>query len=169
MAESFPPTFRGREGYVVEFMPDTEAAWVGNFAPGISGYSGVHMHPNKQDVVVFFEGEGYIVDPDAKILRGEIPGAIFELWEVTDPAGFVMDRQGLAFERISAEGLVWHTRRLSWDGFRSVNLSSTYIDGEAWSPIEDKWIPFRVDVMSGRAEGGSFSAGDLENWEQLAT
>lgn len=136
---------------VVEFMPDTPNAWVGNFKPGHGSYDGVHVHPNRKDVVVFAGGEPYVVDPERKVVRSELEGSVFHVWEVADPPGFVFDREGLAFGRISAEGRLWHTRRLSWDGFRNIAIRSNRIEGEAWNPIDDNWIPFKVDLTTGGA------------------
>jgi hypothetical protein len=169
LARSFPPRFAGREGLVIEFMPDTPGSWMGNFAPGLGGYDGVHLHPNLKDVVIINGGEAYVVDPEREMVREEVEGAVFAVWEVTDPVGLVFDRQGLAFERISVEGLVWHTRRLSWDGFRNVVVETKRIEGEAWSPFDSKWIPFVVDLATGRAEGGSFWEKDTERWERLGS
>ena len=92
LAESFPPRFAGREGLVVEFISDTPRAWVGNFAPGLGGYDGVHLHPNQKDVIIVAGGEPYVVDPEHKLVRNELQGAIFDVWEMTDPPGFVFDR-----------------------------------------------------------------------------
>jgi hypothetical protein len=155
---------------VIEFLPDTDGAWVGNFGPGVGGYTGVHIHPNGRDLLVFHEGNAFVVDPAGRLVReDDVPGAIAGVWEARDPDGFILDRQGLAFERLSSEGLVWHTRRLSWDGFRGVRLADDEITGEAWSPILDAWIRFSVDMVTGESHGGSFSEFDSREWEKLAT
>lgn len=168
-APSFPESHVGSEGLVVEFMPETDRAWVANFQAGIGGYTGVHLHPNGNEVVVFFEGNAFVVDPvDRQVREEDVPGAIAGVWEVRDPPGFILDRQGMAFERLSAGGLLWHTRRLSWDGFRNVLLGRDGIRGEAWS-ILDRWIPFTVNITTGESEGGSFTEVDATEWERLAT
>lgn len=178
MATPFPTSFghTGREGFVVEFLPDTPDAWVGNFAPGWGGYNGAHAHPNGNGmIIVFSAGHGYVIDPRTRTMKGQMEGDVSGLWEVADPPGFVLDRQGLAFYRIGPEGLVWHTRRLSLDAFRNVVFESDRFTGEAWSPgegwspIEDKWLPFAVDLATGRSEGGSsYRGAPPEDWERLA-
>jgi hypothetical protein len=168
-ARPFPANFArtGREGYVVEFYPDTSHAWSGNFAPGIDGFTGVCLHPNGNDIVVIASGRGYIIEPHAGELKGEIGRAVQELWEISNPPGFVYSLQGLAFVRIGPTGVYWHTRRLSWDGFREIAFTSEQINGEAWMP-PDGWSPFEVDLATGRSRGGSFGNGDPERWEKLA-
>jgi hypothetical protein len=170
LAQSFPESPVGREGFVIEFLPDTDSAWVGNFGPGIGGYTGVHVHPNGRDVLVFSEGNAFVVDPVQRVVReDDVPGVIAGAWEARAPNGFILDRQGLAFERLSAEGLVWHTRRLSWDGFRRVTFGVEEITGEAGSPMLDAWIPFSVNIATGESHGGSFTEFDSKEWEKLAT
>jgi hypothetical protein len=140
---------------------------VGNFRPGLGGYSGAFPHPNGRDVVVFAKGNGYIVDPRTRALQKEFGGAIAQVWEVTDPPGLVCDRQGLAIFRIGPEGVVWHTRRLSWDGFQNVALTPTAITGLAFG-LGDAWEPFEVDLASGSSLGGAVLGGVDSDWEVLA-
>jgi hypothetical protein len=153
---------------VVEFLPDTPDAWIGNFAPGLGSYDAVCVHPNATDIVVFASGQGYVVDPQTRELKKEIGGAVNHLWPVADPLGFVLDRQGIAFFRIGPHGTYWHTRRLSWDGFKDVAFTDARIAGLAWTPVGERWVPFEVELATGRSRGGAYSSADAEDWEQLA-
>lgn len=169
MATCFPAAFArsGSEGYVVEFFPDTTDAWVGNFCPGLGGYSGAHLHPNGSDVAVFSKGSGYVIDARARQMKKEFGGAIANVWELSDPPGLLCDRQGLAFFRIGREGVIWHTRRLSWDGFRDVVVTGNRITGSAIG-LEDDWSPFEVDLVTGSSKGGSVPKEIDRDWEMLA-
>lgn len=168
-ARPFPPAFgrSGREGYVVEFLPGSPAAWVGNFQGGLGHYTGVHPHPNGRDVVVFASGLGQVVNAHTGELNGDVGGAIEHLWIVANPAGFVLNLHGLAFSRIWCNGVYWHTKRLSWDGFKDVAFSPERISGMALDAPNEKWFPFEVDVRTGRSKGGAYSATDPEQWEML--
>jgi hypothetical protein len=86
--------------------------------------------------------------------------------DVQDPQGWVFSRQGLAFARLGPKGLLWHTRRISFDGFDQVQLDGDRLTGLAWAPIDD-WRPFSVDIRSGRSHGGAYGVGDPEGWEAL--
>lgn len=172
-ARPFPVAFgrTGQEGYVVEFCPETSAAWIGNFRRGGGGYEGVCAHPNGNDTVVFASGSGYVVNPRTGELRDEILGPIGAVWQVRSPQGFVYDWQGLAFVRISEKGVYWHTRRISWDGFRDVKCSMQRIAGLAYLPSasdDECWSPFEVELATGRSLGGSYSLEDTMQWERLA-
>jgi hypothetical protein len=81
----------------------------------------------------------------------------------------VLSVQGLAFLRLAPSGILWRTRRLSWDGFNAVRLSTETIRGDAWNPVEDRWMPFEVDLATGASEGGSFGSGDPESWQRIAS
>jgi hypothetical protein len=64
--------------------------------------------------------------------------------------------------KLGPTGLMWHTRRLSWDGLDELR-------GLAWSPIDDKWCPFTVELNSGKSTGGSYFPNDAEGWETLTS
>lgn len=78
--------------------------------------------------------------------------------------------QSLAFARFGADGIIWHTKRLSWDGFRDVQIENNRLIGYGWSieSREDRWCLFHVDLATGSSTGGGFGDKDLEGWEKLA-
>jgi hypothetical protein len=168
-ATAFPDEWGrlGREGIVVEFKMEAET-WVGNFQPGLGGILLVDVHPNKQDVVVIAAGDLWVVHPHIRSAERLLP-AIDAALEVRDPDGWVFSRQGLALARLGAEGLIWHTRRLSWDGFDQLSIVDAEVRGLAWSPGDDQWHPFRVDLATGVSEGGSYGDEDTEGWERCAS
>lgn len=157
----------GSEGLVVEFDTDDVGAWVGIFRPGIQGSDGVWLHPNGKDALVIAQGAPWIVDPEARAAT-KLNAGVEEVWPVSDPEGLLLSRDGLAFYRIASGGLMWHTRRLSWDGFQKIEIRGQILHGEGWSPVDDRWFPFSVDLRSGRSEGGSYTGPDPAEWEHLA-
>lgn len=167
-----PPAFPaewgrlGREGVVVEFITEG-GSWVGNFQPGLAGLELVGVHPNQEDAVVIASGDLWVVSPTKRSAELLLP-AIDAALKVRDPEGWVLSRQGLALARLGPQGVIWHTRRLSWDGFDQLGVAGGEVTGLAWSPIDERWHPFRVELCSGRSVGGSFSDDDTEVWERLA-
>jgi len=166
MATPFPAEFGrvGREGLVVEFETAAGATWVGNFRPRGPGASGTLDHPDGRHVLVVSGGDVYSVDPERRE-ADLIAFAVDGWWHVDD--GVIMSRQGLAFFRIGPPGIVWHTRRLSFDGFDRVHLEGTLLHALAWS-LDDCWVPCTVDVVTGCSQGGSYGESDSEGWERLA-
>jgi len=171
MARGFPAGFErvGREGYVIEFFPDTPDAWIGNFAPGHGSVEGIHRHHNGTDLVVFSSGRGYVVDPRTRQLKEEVGEALLYVWAVADPPGFVIDDAGVGFIRLGPDGgTYWQTRRLSWDGLKDVVFDAARITGLGWVAAGDMWLPFEVDVATGRSRGGGYTMPDAVHWERLA-
>jgi len=166
---AFPPEWAelGREGTVVEF--GTEAGvWVGNFQPGLGGLEFAGPHPNKANAVVIAAGDLWIVDPRERTAFRMLP-SLQAILEVHSPEGWVFSRDGLALARLGPKGVMWHTRRLSWDGFDQLQIVQDELKGLAWSPIDDRWCEFSVDLKTGRSTGGSYADADAEGWELLAS
>ncbi len=156
---------RGHEGLVVEFATDT-GSWIGNFQLGLGGLRFAGLHPNGQDAIVIAKGDLWIVHdqgPNAQRLLHSLTAMI----EVQDPSGWIFSRQDVALVRLAPDGVRWHTRRISWDGFKTVAVNGSRIEGFAWSPLGDKWIPFEVEIQTGKAVGGSYRENDVEDWEHL--
>jgi len=156
MAIGFPPEWGtlGREGLVVEFAVADGTIWAGNFRPGLGGLNDVRSHPNENDVLVTSAGALWQVNPQT-VSAKQIAPAIFEVWRLNESGDLLFNDQGVAFLRLGPSGIVWHTRRISWDGFRGLHLDSKVLIGEAWSPIENNWLSFVVDLKTGHVYGGS--------------
>jgi hypothetical protein len=169
MPTAFPREWSllGREGTVVEFKSE-EGVWVGNFQPGLGGLQFAGLHPNGLDVVVIAAGDLWIVNPRERTALWKLP-SLETVLEVHDPEGWVFSRQGIALARLGPNGLMWHTRRLSWDGFDQLHIAEDELSGLAWSPIDDKWCPFSVELKTGKSTGGSYADEDAEGWETLGS
>src|SRR5258706_15261257 len=95
--EAFPAGFGrlGREGFVVEFNPRSGTAWIGNFGPGLSSFSGAYAFPDGTRVFVVAGGAGYVVDPLARRVDGEVGGGIVGVWELTNPLSLLLNHQNI--------------------------------------------------------------------------
>jgi hypothetical protein len=122
--------------------------------------------PNRHDAVVIAVGDLWVVDGVERSAK-LVLHAIETVFEVRDPEGWVFSRQGLALARFGPDGLMWHTGRLSWDGFDQLKVLGSEVMGLTWSPMDNRWYPFRVDLTTGRSTGGVFDE-DREGWERLA-
>jgi hypothetical protein len=36
-----------------------------------------------------------------------------------------------------------------------------YLKGESWTPIDQKWVPFRLNLLPGEHDGGAYTLGDM--------
>lgn len=157
----------GGEGLVVEFDLGSES-WVANFKRGLGGLDLAAPHPRGHGAVVVSSGDLWEVDTVTRSAKCLLPAIDLAL-EVQSPEGWIFSRQGFALASLGPKGIEWHTRRLSWDGFNNVRIEGELVVGDAWSPMDDSWHPFRVDLQTGESKGGSFSNTDEEGWETLNT
>ncbi len=158
LPEQFSATGHGThsEGFVVRFLPEQTSSWVGNFQGGFGECQGVFPHPNGSHLIVLASGQAYIVDPESRALLHHFGADIAAVLEVPEIDALVFTN-GLWFEAYGASGHLWRSQRLSWDGVRSLSRSELTLRGEAYSPLDDSWHPFSVDLTSGHAEGGSYN------------
>jgi hypothetical protein len=156
-AVAFPSDWgaRGHEGLVVEFTSPNGQTWIGNFKPGLGSIDGVLPHPDGVQVLVMAAGSVWCVDPIRRYAI-ELATAVDAMWPVDNPLGLIFSLQGLAFLRVGPRGILWRTRRISWDGFRHIEMSGPALAGEAWCPGDDSWIPFIVDLHTGHVTGGAY-------------
>lgn len=143
-----------RHGLVVQFSPGSGAAWVGSFQPGHGGLNRVLRHPNGRDILVIAGGEVYVINPETRESADLWDGQVDMVLELEERR--VILGNGFGFCAVGEAGVLWRTRRISWDGMRAIRASERHILGEAWRPADDRWFPFSVDLASGEVEGGSY-------------
>lgn len=143
-----------REGFVVGFADMEGRRWVGNFQPGLGGVDTAVDHPDGRRLIVIAGGQGYVVDPEDPSYRDFFGGQIEVVLPLPNP-GLLLGN-GLWFEAIGPEGLLWRSDRISWDGMRSLKITGPNLSGEAWDPLSDSWVPFALDLITGRSRGGSY-------------
>lgn len=158
---SFPRQFSAtgkgmyREGLVVEFCTGESCCWVGNFQPGVTKFSTVFASKGGLEASVLAGGQGYRVNMVTGELLDKFGGDIESAMEVPSieclllcsPTDFELHRMG--------GGIVWRSRRISWDGFRNLSLHDGALRGEAWM-FDDTWHPFTIFLATGVVEGGSY-------------
>ncbi|HEY2785558.1 MAG TPA: hypothetical protein VGJ05_11350 [Fimbriiglobus sp.] len=156
-AESFSPTGLGQhhEGLVVRFQAKNGDTWVGNFQPGLGGIDFVAEHPNGREMIVVHGGQGYVVDPHDLTKRSYF-GCTIEFVEPVPELSEVIFGDGLQFQCLGQAGRVWQSNRISWDGMCDLRRVDRVLYGKAWSPIDDRWLPFELDLVTGTFTGGSY-------------
>ena len=157
MAVSF--TQRGeyehREGLVIRFYPRESDPWVGNFLGSETKCTTALDHPNEADVIVVAGGEACIVDPESRAIRVRIAGDIEHVFPLPS-LGLVLFQGMVDFTAVRADGSGWISPRISWDGLRKIEIRGTELVGEGYTPIEDAWVPFTLDLLTGRCADGIY-------------
>ena len=154
------------EGLVVCFHPGTSCEWVGNFQRGSTICDAVVHHPDGKNTLVVAGGQAYVVDAHSREAVS-FEGVIAQIFSLKHPDRIIIDSQGLALVALCHSGLLWHTRRISWDGIRNIRIEGNSLQGEA-SGVDDRWHQFEVNLITGVSTGGSYD-GPPESWEKLAT
>lgn len=142
----------GREGLVVAFMRDRHPTWVGNFRPGLSDESLALDHPDGLRVVVISGGACYLVHPAEPGPVDEFLCCVTRIHSYGE--SYVFELNHTAFVGFGADGVLWRTPALSWDGFRKVRIEGATLAGEAWYAPTDEWLPITVDLTTGMTTGG---------------
>lgn len=157
MAISFTKTGarEHREGLVVRFYPTASEPWVGNFGGGMNACNVVLDHPNEAYVIVVAQGETCIVDPERRAVVDRMAWDTEQVISVPS-LGSVIFRGFTDFTAVRADNSGWRSPRISWDGFRNVEVHETDLLGEAYSPVSDAWVPFRLDLLTGECADGIY-------------
>ena len=144
-----------REGLVVRFYPRESEPWIGNFLGGMAACNIVLDHPNETDVIVVAQGQACVVDLESRAVRDRIAVAIEEVIPLPS-LGSVVFRGLTDFTAIKADNSGWRSPRISWDGLRNIEVCETELLGEAYTPIEDGWVPFKLDLLTGNCSDGIY-------------
>ena len=148
----------GRDGVMVKFIPPGGNSWIGIFAFGDmlpSGGCEVYPGPGRHHLTIIAKGEAYIASPYDPVLFqvvkscpviGVVPIPNHDLMIFYD------------FTEIFAygeDGLVWETKRISWDGIKINEVTGTEIIGQSWDAPNEEYVEFRVDLTNGFHKGGA--------------
>ncbi len=144
-----------REGLVVRFYPTGSEPWVGNFLGRMAACNIVLDHPNETDVIVVAQGEASIVDPESRTIRESISYNVEEVISLP-PLRSVVFRCLIDFVAVKADNSGWRSPRISWDGMRNIEVNGTELSGEAYTPVADIWVPFKLDLLTGHCADGIY-------------
>jgi hypothetical protein len=95
----------------------------------------------------------YVVDPDTETAQCCRIGMVVSVVPIPDVNALLLN-EVVRLSLISAAGINWRTRRLSWDGLRNLVVIKDFVHGEGWSP-DGIWHKFEVSLDTGEAVGGA--------------
>ena len=119
--------------------------------------TGVFASPDPNQLCAVAGGYAYLIDTAQPARCTHIP-----MKPVVDVR--VLLRQQLllfiGFHSIAAwnaEGLVWESARLSWEGLRILKIDDDTLHGMGWNLMTDREVPFSLDLLTGKHQGGGFT------------
>ena len=155
-ALSFPDPDAFSEGLVVSFTTSSGEGWTGNFAKGYGLLDAVRDELGPAAMIVVARGTAYFLDVGSKA-ASEITWGVDTI-EFVASHNMMVIGNGLWFAAYGPSGRIWQSRRISWDGMRTLEISDQHIRGEAHSPMgPPEWLPFRLEIASGDVDGGSYN------------
>ena len=143
-----------REGLVVEFFPKSNESWIGNFQPGVTTLNTVVVAQDERTAFLIVGGQAYVVCIETRQLLAHHDNDI-EFFHHCPDDGQVITGSNCDFTAYRSVDRLWRTRRISWDGFRNIEIESGCLRGEAWC-FDDTWHVFSVALDSGKTSGGSY-------------
>ena len=140
-----------RDRLVVEIFPDIGNNWIATFHAGRTKFSGVYQHPNRVDLALVSNGQGYIVNPETQQLLETFGGEIVETIECFD-SYVLLFQDPAGFTSYAENGLLWRNSELLWSGTRYLKVDSSaliVLIGEYQRSPESIWEPFWINVKTG--------------------
>lgn len=139
---------RPHEKLILEILPDDGTNWYASFQSGCSEFSGVYQHPNRVDLIIISNGQGYIVNPEnqqlLEIFGGEITEAIefIDSYAILfqDPSGFIC---------YDETGFLWHNQEFPSISIRQLYVKRILLMGECQRSTNTDWEPFWLNVKTG--------------------
>jgi hypothetical protein len=142
------------EGTVVSISGPL-GSWIGNFQSGRypSGLTDVVAFQDEPSVCVFAGGQGYSSRLDSDAYR------VLEIFPVFG-VRYIRERDWIIlwdftkFEAHSANGIVWRSKRVSWDGISVTEIRSDYLNGFGRDAVNDTDVEFTINLLTGEHTGG---------------
>ena len=107
-------------------------------------------------LLVVCGGSGYLVpaaEPRAFTMVWDMP--ITEVHGVPE-MGLLVLVSFVEVCGVGAEGVRWESGRIAYDGVEIRGISGGVATGVAWSSPRQDWEPFRLNLETGRYEGGAW-------------
>ena len=137
--------------------PETTQA-MATFALGFADPSlphGLWSCPNPQEICAIAGGYAYIVKADQPAQWMQVP------YRPVTAVHVALERQLLIFASfhtfwaLGANGKVWETAQLSWEGLRVTAVYPEQLEGFGWDLETDAEVPFTVNLTTGSHTGGA--------------
>lgn len=118
---------------------------VGNFQRGLTNYDAVLL-PNGHSAIVIAGGQGYLIDPKDRRLVGLFGAQLQNAMFLPDTETVVISN-GLWLEGHGGNGVLWRTRRVSWDGIWDLFEDNGRLSGKCWDAVNDIEGSFSIEAL----------------------
>jgi hypothetical protein len=149
------------DGLLIRFQPHGGVTWLGlfRFWDPVNSMSAIVSLPRPDQVCVIAGGRALVLDVNEKRELYVLP-----ILPVTDVRQTL--REGInivagltSVAAIGANGVLWHTRRITWDDLQIDGIEDGRVFGTGLDPTMAQRVGFSIDLATGDAIGGSFIHG----------
>jgi hypothetical protein len=119
--------------------------------------SGVWACPRPDDLLAVAGGYAYLADTRTPEQCFHLPLRPVVHVLPAPGAGLILLAGFHTIAAIGADGLLWETARLSWEGVTLHEIREGQLHGLGWNMQTDREVPFAVDLKTGHHTGGGFT------------
>ncbi len=152
----YPGGMTGQDGVLIRVTPKNNPDWIGMFAFGKFGNTGVTCAlsmPDPKELCVVSLGAGIIVESSSPDRWRRVEISPIRDVRCISAAGLVVFTNHTEMIAYDVNGVRWRTVRLSWDDLRVIEVGDHEILGEYWDIREDAMKNFKVNLATGEAWG----------------
>ena len=144
------------EGFVVKFFKKDGTNWVGNFKEGWTGLNAVYDFNDYNNLLVIAGGTCYIMNPEET--KPIMTFGVGYETVIKAPKNRLILQDSTELSIVEANGEIWHTERISWDGIKELRVDGQFVKGLSFNPTSEKgeWVDFVVDLERRKVKGGSY-------------
>ncbi len=148
-----------RGAVLVQVRPAAGGSFLATCALGFkdpSLPSGVWACPSPDHLLAVAGGYGYVIDTRKPATCNFVPLRPIASLLPAPGEGLLLLAGFHEVLALGAEGVRWHTARLSWEGVTLREVVNGTLLGDGWDMFADREAPFRVDLRTGKHEGGGY-------------
>jgi hypothetical protein len=155
-----PAAEGGRDGLLVAVRSPGRPPWIGVFAYGKvgAGKAVIASSPDLNTLCVVSAGQAYFVRADEPTIWSTSPVFPIADFRPLPEKWIILLVDDTTIGAFGPSGMIWRTKRLSWDGVSITSIGDEHLEGEAWDPTSTERPKFRVDLSTGEHRGGSTPA-----------
>jgi hypothetical protein len=119
--------------------------------------SGVFACPAPDDMLAVAGGYAYLVNTTTPERCVHLPlRPVTQIVPAADE-GMILLAGFHTVAAVGAEGLLWETAKLSWEGVKLGEIRDGKLHGQGWNMQTDRDVPFTIDLHTGEHQGGGFT------------
>jgi hypothetical protein len=147
-----------RGALIVRVRPQTRKQWVGIFARGFDSeraITGLFSTPHADWLCAVSGGYAYLVNANQPEQWHFVKSRPVVEIRAAGHAAVLILADFQTISGFTSEARLWQTAPLSWEGLKISVFSGHELQGLGWDALQDRDIPFTVNLHTGEHAGGA--------------